>query len=131
MTGGVRARRRCPARVYWLPCRALLQGGALCAPFLGKAVGGEYPKILRMTNTEQEVKRVLRDTLQLGTKVDMFTRSTRLLGALPELDSMAVVTVIAGLEETFGFAVADDEISADTFATLDSLCIFVDQKLRS
>jgi acyl carrier protein len=84
-----------------------------------------------MTNTEQEVKRVLRDTLQLGSRVDAFTRSTRLLGALPELDSMAVVSVIAGLEETFGFSVADDEISAETFATFDSLCVFVDQKLRS
>jgi acyl carrier protein len=84
-----------------------------------------------MTNTEQEVRRVLRDTLQLGARVDTFTRSTRLLGALPELDSMAVVTVIAGLEEAFGFTVADDEIGADTFATLDSLCVFVDQKLTS
>lgn len=84
-----------------------------------------------MIDTEQEVKRVLRDTLQLGARVDTFTRSTRLLGALPELDSMAVVTVIAGLEETFGFAVADDEIDADTFATVDSLCVFVDQKLTS
>ena len=57
--------------------------------------------------------------------------STPLLGAIPELDSMAVVNVITALEESFGFSVADDEISASTFATLGSLSAFVEQKLAA
>ena len=77
------------------------------------------------------VKKVLRDSLQLGERVETFTESTHLLGNLPELDSMAVVTIITALEEHFGFTVNDDEISAETFETLGSLSTFVDQKLKS
>ena len=42
---------------------------------------------------------------------------------------MAVVTVIAALEEFFGFVIADDEISGATFATLGTLTAFVKEKL--
>ena len=52
-----------------------------------------------------------------------------LLGTLPELDSMAVVNLIAALEETFGITVEDDEIGASTFATLGSLAGFVRAKM--
>lgn len=79
----------------------------------------------------EEVKKVLRDSLQLGERVEAFTPSTHLLGDLPELDSMAVVTVITALEEYYGFTVNDDEISAETFETLGSLSAFVEQKLKS
>lgn len=78
-----------------------------------------------------EVKSVLGDSLQLGDRVDGFTPSTALLGSLPELDSMAVVTVITALEEYFGFVVEDDEISAETFETVGHLCDFVEEKLQS
>lgn len=81
--------------------------------------------------TIDEVKMVLGDALQLGERAQRLEANTRLLGNLPELDSMAVVTVLTGLEEHFGFIINDDEISADTFATLASLSEFVGQKLRS
>jgi acyl carrier protein len=55
--------------------------------------------------------------------------SAPLLGAIPELDSMAVVTLITALEEHFGITVADDEIGASTFETLDSLAQFIERKL--
>ena len=54
-----------------------------------------------------------------------------MLGSIPELDSMAVVNVITAMEERFGITVDDDEISADTFATLGSLVGFVKGKLDS
>ncbi len=44
---------------------------------------------------------------------------------------MAVVTVIAAIEERFGFTVHDDEISASTFESLGTLSTFVEQKMRS
>ena len=77
----------------------------------------------------QDVKALLAQTLQLGPRADNLTADSPLLGAIPELDSMAVVTILTAMEEHFGFAVDDDEISADTFATLGSLTDFVDQKL--
>jgi acyl carrier protein len=82
-------------------------------------------------STLEEVKTILGDSLQLGERGRVFTASTRLLGNLPELDSMAVVSVITALEQHFGFMVNDDEITADTFETLGSLSAFVDQKLKA
>jgi acyl carrier protein len=80
-------------------------------------------------NTTQDIKSLLAQTLQLGPRADSLTPDSPLLGALPELDSMAVVTILTAMEEHFGFIVDDDEISADTFETLGTLAAFVDQKI--
>ena len=80
-------------------------------------------------STLNDVKKVLAQSLQLGARADMLTEDSPLLGALPELDSMAVVMILTSLEEHFGFTVEDDEISADTFATLGTLTAFAEQKL--
>ena len=76
-----------------------------------------------------EVRTVVGTSLQLGARAQAMDASTPLLGAIPELDSMAVVNLITALEEHFGISVADDEIGAATFATLGSLSAFVEQKL--
>jgi acyl carrier protein len=81
-------------------------------------------------STLHEVKTIVSDVLQLGERGAHLDASTSLLGSLPELDSIAVVGVITAIEEYYGIAFADDEISADTFATLGSLSSFVDQKLN-
>ena len=78
----------------------------------------------------ENVKTVLSDALALGERARAMTPATPLLGAIPELDSMAVVSLILKLEEHFGIEVADDEIEASTFATLGSLSAFVEQKTR-
>lgn len=77
----------------------------------------------------EEVRSLLGSTLKLGARTASLKADTPLLGNLPELDSMAVVTVITALEENFGFVVEDDEISAETFETLGSLAKFVQAKL--
>jgi acyl carrier protein len=74
------------------------------------------------------VRNILRDVLSLGSRADRLDGNSALLGALPELDSMAVVNVIAALEDQFGFTVEDDEINGATFATLGSLVEFVSTK---
>jgi acyl carrier protein len=80
-------------------------------------------------DTQTEVQRILDEVLSLRGRAMSFDATTPLLGAIPELDSMAVVTLITTLEERFGFSVDDDEISGDTFATLGSLTAFVTDKL--
>lgn len=82
-------------------------------------------------NTEQKVKQVLSSVLNLGDRVERFEASTPLLGAVPELDSMAVVALLTALEEKFGFTIADDEVDGRTFASLGSLVTFVEGKLAS
>lgn len=81
--------------------------------------------------TIDNIKIVLRDTLQLGDRIENFDASTSLFGSLPEFDSMAVVSIITALEERFDFIVDDDEITAEVFETVGSLSDFVEQKLRT
>jgi acyl carrier protein len=80
-------------------------------------------------NTEKEVLSILDETLSLKGRSAGFSASTPLLGALPELDSMAVVALITSLEDRFGFTVEDDEIEGRTFATVGTLVKFVENKL--
>jgi acyl carrier protein len=75
-----------------------------------------------------EVKATLIDVLSLGDAGQRLTADSPLLGSLPELDSMAVVSLIGALEERFGIAIDDDDISASTFETLGSLANFVAAK---
>ena len=74
---------------------------------------------------EQEIASVLDDALSLNGRAASMRRSSPLLGAVPELDSMGVAALITALEERFGFAIADDELDASSFATLGSLTDFV------
>ena len=81
-------------------------------------------------DTKNEVLFILDEALHLNGRTAAFSDRTVLLGEIPELDSMAVVSVIAGLEEHFGFTVDDDEIDGATFATLGSLIRFVAEKIE-
>lgn len=81
-------------------------------------------------DTQKDVLRILDEVLSLGGRaVASFNRDTELLGAIPELDSMAVVSLIGGLEDRFGLSIDDDEIDGATFATVGSLTDFVSAKL--
>jgi acyl carrier protein len=76
-----------------------------------------------------DVLRTLDSTLSLGGRALVWTRDTPLLGAVPELDSMAVVSLITSLEERFGINVDDDEIDGATFGSVGSLVDFLAEKL--
>ena len=80
--------------------------------------------------TQSDVVRVLDSSLGLAGRSAVFTRDTALLGALPEFDSMAAVAILAALEERFGITVHDDEVDGSVFATVGSLCDFIDRKLQ-
>ncbi|WP_418647169.1 acyl carrier protein [Thauera butanivorans] len=78
---------------------------------------------------QKEVLAILDDVLSLNGRAQEFDVNTALLGAVPELDSMAVVGVINMLEERFGLYVEDDEIDGATFASVGTLVEFVSGKL--
>jgi acyl carrier protein len=84
-----------------------------------------------VSSTQRAVVNVLENVLNLQGRSLAFEPSTPLLGAIPELDSMAVVSVIAALEEKFAFVVDDDEIDGSTFATVGTLVAFVERKLST
>ena len=83
-----------------------------------------------MDNTPQ-TKKSLSDVLGSNQQSDSMTKDTFLLGNIPELDSVAVVTIIVALENNFSFKIHDDEISAQTFQTLGTLVNFIDKKIGS
>ncbi len=78
----------------------------------------------------KQIAEILSQVLQLNADTTKnITAETPLLGSIPEFDSMAVVSIITGLEECFGFVVEDDEIDAEVFETFGSLVEFVERKL--
>ena len=79
----------------------------------------------------EEIKSILKDTLQLGDRADSLEASSPLLGAIPEFDSMAVVTVLTMVEDEYGVQIDDDEVSADIFATVGTLTDFVSRKVNA
>jgi acyl carrier protein len=79
-------------------------------------------------NIEEEVIKTLRSVLHLELTLQLHA-DTALLGSIPELDSMAVVSILTTLEEQFGLVVDDDEVDGRTFASVGSLTGFVRAKL--
>jgi acyl carrier protein len=75
-----------------------------------------------------DIKTILTEVLSLGDEGARLTADSALLGSLPQLDSMAVISLIGALEDHFGIAIDDDDISASTFETVGSLAAFVAQK---
>lgn len=81
-------------------------------------------------SVHNEVISVLVEVLQLSSQSHQLNEHSQLLGALPEFDSMAVVSVLTRLEEDYGFFIDDDEIDADTFESVGTLTAFVQQKIN-
>ncbi len=78
-----------------------------------------------MTPLIKQVLSVLDESLSLNGRAADFSEDTPLLGALPELDSMAVAAVLTGLEERFGLVFDDDDVDGSVFETVGSLAAFV------
>lgn len=74
---------------------------------------------------QPQVLKALDEVLSLGGRTASFSRETHLLGAIPELDSMAVVSLLTALEDRFGITIDDDDVDGGTFATVGSVVDFV------
>lgn len=82
--------------------------------------------------TLEDVRALLGETLGLeNSRTAAMTRATPLLNSVPELDSFAIVQLVAALEERFGLTLEDEDLTADLFATLGSLTTLVDEKRAS
>jgi acyl carrier protein len=73
------------------------------------------------------VKLILGDSL--GVPTAHLRADSLLLGSVSELDSIAVIGVVAALEDHYGTAVDDHDISSHRFATVGSLVALVREKL--
>lgn len=87
-------------------------------------------KSMELTDTTTEgVKAVLVSVLGIEDRAATINAGTPLLGSLPELDSMAVLELVAAIEQRFGVTIDDDEVTAEVFDTLGSLAAMVDDKI--
>ena len=76
-----------------------------------------------------ELLSLIDSTLNLGGRGMSFDDATPLIGAVPELDSMGVVSLLTAFEDRLGFAVEDDEIDGSIFQTFGTLLAFVKSKM--
>lgn len=72
-----------------------------------------------------DVLTVLGATLGIEDRVGTFDAATPLFGALPELDSLAVLELVTALEDRFSITVDDDELTGGMLETAGSLHAFV------
>lgn len=80
---------------------------------------------VKTTSTLDDVKDMLVEILGLQGRADSVEGSTELFGRMPEFDSLAIVEVITVIEERFGFAMDDEDITGDVFDTVGSLAAYV------
>jgi acyl carrier protein len=83
-----------------------------------------------MDQVESQVLTILRGVLG-DASTQHLNEHSALLGSIAEVDSMAVVAILAAVEDEFGFSVADDEIDGAAFASVASLTAFVRSKLAA
>jgi acyl carrier protein len=81
-------------------------------------------------DTLDRVKVVIVKTLGIQDRAHRLEASTELFGSMPELDSMAVVTLAVNLEREFDFEIDDEDFTGEVFQTIGTLAEFVDQGKR-
>lgn len=80
---------------------------------------------------EKEVLLLLEEVLHLNGRSSTFSSSTQLLGSLPELDSLAVASLLTKIEEKFEIRIEDDEVTGAVFHTVGSLVRFISGHLKT
>ena len=81
-------------------------------------------------DTLDRVKVVIVKSLGIQDRADTLEASTELFGSLPELDSMAIVTLAVNLEREFDFEIDDEDFRGEVFETIGTLAEFVEQNKR-
>ena len=84
----------------------------------------------RTSDITSVMRGLLRDVLALSQdRVDAFDADTPLFGALPELDSMAVASLLTEMEDRLDILIEDDDIDGETFETFGTLVDFARAKV--
>ncbi|MBK8767504.1 MAG: acyl carrier protein [Burkholderiaceae bacterium] len=78
---------------------------------------------------ESALRGILESAVGKRALPESLNDASELLGAIPELDSMAVLGVLTQIQDDFGVQIEDDEVSADLFTTFGDLKRFVEAKL--
>ncbi|TRW43696.1 acyl carrier protein [Georgenia yuyongxinii] len=69
------------------------------------------------------------ETLGIEERAHTLDASTPLFGSMPELDSLAVLSLATTLEDRFGFEIDDADFTGDVFETVGTLAQFVESRV--
>ena len=79
----------------------------------------------------EQVMEVLAQSLPIPEDMRRMGAQAPLLGAIPELDSMAITGIIAGIEKCFDIVFDDSEPDAQAFETVGTLRDLIASKVES
>lgn len=75
------------------------------------------------------LRSILCDVLGLdGAQVEAFDQDTGLFGHLPELDSMAVASLLTEMEDRLDIVIEDDDVDGEMLETYGGLLTFAEAK---
>jgi acyl carrier protein len=81
---------------------------------------------------DTQLKGLIADVLGLDpARAEAFTPESGLFGHLPELDSMAVASLLTEMEDRLGIVIDDDDVDGDMLETYGALLAFAKAKLAS
>jgi acyl carrier protein len=81
---------------------------------------------------DSAIRELLVDVLGVApATVAAMTDDTPLFGALPELDSMAVASLLTEMEDRLEIMIDDDDVDGELFESYGSLIAFVRAKVRT
>ena len=80
---------------------------------------------------EDKIRALISDVLAISRdRTATFNSDTPLFGALPELDSLAVASLLTEMEDRLAIYIEDEEVDADMLATFGTLVAFAERKIR-
>ena len=83
-------------------------------------------------STEQKLRAILDDVLGIGPeRAEALDDDSGLFGIMPELDSMAVATLLTEMEDRLDIIIDDDEIEGSIFETFGTLFAFAKHKVEN
>lgn len=74
-------------------------------------------------------KKLIRSCLQLDQD-EPLSRDTVLLGGFPEFNSLTIVTLTMGIEESLDCEIDDDELSSEIFETVGTVADFIATRME-
>lgn len=77
---------------------------------------------------EEKVIKVLEQLLIQSGYMQKLNLNSRLLGAIPEIDSLFIASLLGSLEAQFQIHIEDDEVEGALFESVESLVHFIAKK---
>ena len=78
---------------------------------------------------EDKIRVLISDVLAISRdRVAVFSADTGLFGELPELDSLAVASLLTEMEDRLDIYIEDEEVDADMLSTFGALVAFAERK---